>query len=88
MRAYERIGQLPFDHERQLASVVVRSKDGLRLITKGAPEAVLARCVGVPESAASVLDGLFADGARVIAVATRSGSDRLRPLPQMKGICS
>ena len=28
-----------------------------RLITKGAPEAVLARCVDVPESAASVLDG-------------------------------
>jgi Mg2+-importing ATPase len=41
------------------------------LITKGAPEAVLARCPALPESAQTTLDKLFADGERVIAVATR-----------------
>jgi Mg2+-importing ATPase len=41
------------------------------LITKGAPEAVLARSQALPESAQATLDKLFADGERVIAVATR-----------------
>ena len=79
VRAYQRIGQLPFDHDRQLASVVVRSAGGVTLITKGAPEAVLARCVDVPVTAASVLEALFADGARVVAVATRQASGLTSP---------
>jgi magnesium-transporting ATPase (P-type) len=41
------------------------------LITKGAPEAVLARCLDLPEVARTTLDSLFADGERVVAVATR-----------------
>lgn len=41
------------------------------LITKGAPEAVLARCPALPENAQTTLDKLFADGERIIAVATR-----------------
>ena len=74
LTGYARLGTLPFDHERQLASVLVRATDGTALlVTKGAPEAVLARCVGAPEQSAAVLDGLFADGARVVAVATRAG---------------
>ncbi len=74
LTGYTHLGALPFDHERQLASVLVRAADGTTLlVTKGAPEAVLARCVGVPDQSAAVLDGLFADGARVVAVATRAG---------------
>ena len=47
--AHERLGLLPFDHDRQLASVVTRTPDGATtLVTKGAPEAVLARCVDDP----------------------------------------
>ena len=69
---YERVGALPFDHERQMASVVVRRSDGASLlVTKGAPEAVIARCVAVPAEAVTVVDGLFRDGARVVAIATR-----------------
>ncbi|HWK29305.1 MAG TPA: magnesium-translocating P-type ATPase [Solirubrobacter sp.] len=68
---YERLGSLPFDHERQLASVVAQCDGETLLVTKGAPEAVLARCAEVPGAARRVLDELFADGARVIAVATR-----------------
>ncbi|MGI8572062.1 MAG: magnesium-translocating P-type ATPase [Solirubrobacteraceae bacterium] len=77
---YTRLGALPFDHERQLATVLVRAADGTTtLVTKGAPEAVLGRCLDPPKESAAVLQGLFADGARVVAVATRdvAGLSRL-----------
>jgi Mg2+-importing ATPase len=77
---HERLGLLPFDHDRQLASVVTRTPDGAgRLITKGAPEAVLARCADVPDSAQRTLDGLFGEGARVVAVATRPAAGLSEP---------
>ena len=70
--AYTRLGILPFDHERQLASVLVNDPDGQPLlITKGAPEVVLGRCAHVPDGAEQVLEALFAAGARVVAVASR-----------------
>jgi len=71
--AYRRLAVLPFDHERQLASVLVEDPGGGRLeITKGAPEVVLDRCAQhVPGSARRVLDALFSEGARVVAVASR-----------------
>ena len=69
---FERIAELPFDHERQMCSVLVRGADGaLELVTKGAPEVVLDHCVDVDDSVRAVLDALFADGERVIAVASR-----------------
>jgi Mg2+-importing ATPase len=71
--AYERLGLLPFDHERQLATVLARrGDDDPVLVTKGAPEAVLERCSGVGPESRRVLQGLFDDGARVLAVATRA----------------
>jgi Mg2+-importing ATPase len=77
-----RLGILPFDHERQLASVVTNAADGSRmLVTKGAPEAVLARCVDVADASHAVLADLFADGARVVAVATRPAPDLTDPAP-------
>ena len=46
---YQRLGLLPFDHERQMASVASRTPTATTLlVTKGAPEAVMARCVDVP----------------------------------------
>jgi P-type Mg2+ transporter len=71
---YVRRGVLPFDHERQLASVLVDGPDGNPLVfTKGAPEVLLDRCNGVPDGARSALEALFSEGARVVAVATRTG---------------
>ncbi|MGH9020400.1 MAG: magnesium-translocating P-type ATPase [Acidimicrobiales bacterium] len=71
-----RLATLPFDHERQLVSVLVRQPDGAQVvITKGAPEVVIDRCVAVPDAARDVLSGLFNAGARVVAVATRSAPD-------------
>ncbi len=70
--AYRRLGVLPFDHERQMVSVLVSGPDGRQLlVTKGAPEAVMARCPALPAGARETLDRLFADGARVVAVAIR-----------------
>ncbi|MGO9027890.1 MAG: magnesium-translocating P-type ATPase [Acidimicrobiales bacterium] len=72
--SYERLGVLPFDHERQLGSVLVRDPTGKPLlITKGAPEVVLDRCADVPDGARPTLKALFSQGARVVAVAARSG---------------
>ena len=70
--AYQRLGLIPFDHERQIVSVLVRSAGDTLLLSKGAPEAVLARCVDPPALAHDTLDRLFADGARVVAVGSRS----------------
>ncbi len=69
---------LPFDHERQLASVLADTQQGRLLISKGAPEGVLARCTNVPAQAQAILDTLFASGTRVVAVASRPlASDHL-----------
>jgi len=70
--ACQRVGILPFDHERQLVSVLVKDPDGqLLLVTKGAPEAVMDRCVNLPASARQALQTLFSAGSRVVAVASR-----------------
>ena len=70
------VGLLPFDHDRQLVSATARTPaGGFALVTKGAPEAVLRRCVDVPEEATSTVERLFAEGARVVAVATREVDD-------------
>ena len=70
--AAERVGVVPFDHVRSRVSVVVRGSDGrLTLVTKGAPETVLDRCVDVPQSLRARLGAEFAAGNRVVAVALR-----------------
>jgi Mg2+-importing ATPase len=72
-----RLADRPFDYQRRLASVLVESADGgRRIIVKGAPEAVLARCASVPQQAHAVLDRQFAAGSRVIAVATHAADGR------------
>ncbi|HET9030260.1 MAG TPA: magnesium-translocating P-type ATPase [Candidatus Aquilonibacter sp.] len=66
-----RVADVPFDYERKRMSVLVDDGAGRTLITKGAPESVLACCVDVPENARNALSRYFAAGARVIAVASR-----------------
>jgi Mg2+-importing ATPase len=77
LQSARRVAERPFDYQRRLASVLIDSGDGPhQVIVKGAPETVLARCVGVPEEAQAVLDGQFAAGSRVIAVAMRAADGR------------
>ncbi|MEY9934037.1 Mg2+-importing ATPase [Catenulispora sp. GP43] len=79
---YARLATLPFDHERRLASTLVRDGAGqTTIVTKGAPESVLDRCVNVPEEARKALDREFAAGNRVVAVATRSVSGMSQVTP-------
>jgi len=76
LAAYTRLGMLPFDHERRMVSTLIR--DGtqqLTIVTKGAPETVLDRCVDVPAAARDALATEFAAGNRVVAVATRATTE-------------
>ncbi len=69
---YRQLAILPFDHGRRMTTVLVEDPTGHRLIvTKGAPESVFARCAAVPPEAEEYLQAEFADGRRVVAVATR-----------------
>jgi Mg2+-importing ATPase len=79
---WARLGLLPFDHDRAMTSAVVRGPDGVvQLVAKGAPESVLARCVGVPAEAAATLKAQFAAGSRVVAVASRPAAGVTVPTP-------
>jgi len=69
---FRRLGEVPFDYDRKLMSVLLESPDGGRqLVVKGAPEAVLDRCPSAGAEARGVLEAQFAAGARVVAVAIR-----------------
>jgi magnesium-transporting ATPase (P-type) len=57
-----------FDARRRLTSIVLDD----RVIVKGAPDAVLSRCVGDPAAANSAIDAFVARGLRVLAVADRA----------------
>jgi Mg2+-importing ATPase len=77
--ACTRLGVLPFDHERNMVSVLVKDSEQLTLVTKGAPETVLDRCQDVPEAARKALATEFAAGNRVVAVATRTVTSERAP---------
>ncbi|HZT22565.1 MAG TPA: magnesium-translocating P-type ATPase [Verrucomicrobiae bacterium] len=82
---YRMVDEIPFDFSRRMMSVVVERPDGQRvLLTKGAPEAVFARCTHFESNGEifpmePILAGdlvqqvneLSEDGFRVLAVATR-----------------
>ena len=76
LSGYARLSQLPFNHETRMSSALVRSPNGeTLLITKGSAEDVLARCTDVPPSFQATLDAEYANGSRVVAVATRAATD-------------
>jgi len=93
---FRKLAELPFDFERRMLGILVLRPDGSRLlITKGAPESVLARSVSVRDSigtttslddaARTAIHALVAaaasEGARTIAVASRTdyAKDTLEP---------
>ena len=82
---FSKVDEIPFDFSRRMMSVVVEGPDGERqLLTKGAPEAVFAKCTRF-ESDGEIfpmepilvgdlieqVNDLSEDGFRVLAVATR-----------------
>jgi len=82
--AYEKRDEIPYDFERRRLSIVVERQSRRFLITKGAPEGILALCdcyesdnCAAPLNAATLAqcratyDGLSRQGFRVLAVAYR-----------------
>jgi Mg2+-importing ATPase len=80
-----KVDEIPFDFERRIMSVVVRTPEGSdRIISKGAPEAIFERCLSfrlggelLPmdhphiEELKKEYERLSAEGFRVLALATR-----------------
>ncbi|MFM9035258.1 MAG: magnesium-translocating P-type ATPase [Mycobacterium sp.] len=64
-----RLAELPFDHARRATSALVDDAGTRLLVVKGAPEQVLQHCTAA--AGTDVLDRLFAQGRRVVAVASR-----------------
>jgi Mg2+-importing ATPase len=86
---WRKIDELPFDFTRRLMSVVVETPQGdHRLICKGAPEVVIARCARfelngdvspieqMPSDLRQEHDALARQGFRVLALATRDFEPR------------
>ena len=66
--------RLPFDPHRRRSSAVVDGPDGVPVLhVKGAPDAVLPRCLPGPQTgdALAAVDTLTAQGLRLLAVASR-----------------
>ena len=85
-KGWTRRGLLPFDYQRRMGAVLAEGPEGLVLIVKGAPEAVLAAC-RVPAARPFTLTRaagrrwtgfrrLAAQGLRAVAVASRPWSGR------------
>ncbi|HEX7603446.1 MAG TPA: magnesium-translocating P-type ATPase [Polyangiaceae bacterium] len=82
-----KVDEIPFDFERRIMSVVVRTPEGSdRIISKGAPEAIFEKCTNFRldgklwpmdhphiESLKKEYERLSADGFRVLALATKDG---------------
>src|SRR5881394_1488835 len=90
LERYSKVDEIPFDFSRRMMSVVVEGPGGERqLLTKGAPEAVFAKCTQF-ESEGEIfniepilvgnlieqVNDLSEDGFRVLAVATRKVDKR------------
>ena len=82
---YKMVDEIPFDFSRRMMSVAVENPDGTRqLLTKGAPEAVFAKCTHFESNGETFpmepilvgdlieqVNSLSEDGFRVLAVATK-----------------
>ena len=72
---WPRLAELPFDSDRKLMSTVHELSGGLMLVTKGAVDVLLDRCVISPEERAEAekINARFSqDGLRVLAFACRT----------------
>ena len=87
---FAKVDEIPFDFQRRIMSVVVRTPEGKdRIISKGAPEAIFPRCKQLRarrhvlpmdhqhiEDLKKEYERLSADGFRVLAIATKDVEPR------------
>ncbi|HWV99118.1 MAG TPA: magnesium-translocating P-type ATPase [Candidatus Acidoferrum sp.] len=90
LEKFSKVDEIPFDFSRRMMSVAVEGPDGQRqLLTKGAPEAVFARCTQFESEGETFpmepilvgnlveqVNDLSEDGFRVLAIATRKVEKR------------
>jgi P-type Mg2+ transporter len=90
---HSKVDEIPFDFERRIMSVVVRTPEQRELlISKGAPEAIFPRCRSFDldgrllpmnhvliQELKEEYERLSSDGFRVLAVATKAGEPRNGP---------
>ncbi|MBF0492888.1 MAG: magnesium-translocating P-type ATPase [Deltaproteobacteria bacterium] len=88
--SYTKVDEVPFDFQRRIMSVVVRTPEGKdRIISKGAPEAVFLRCKEFElngelfpmghlliDELRREYEELSADGFRVLAIASKESAPR------------
>ena len=86
---YHRSDVIPFESEHQYMAVLVGRPDGgRRIVMKGAPETILARCTDPPVDHVAFhaeVDRLAAQGMRVLAVAHREPITATGPVPATLG---
>ncbi len=71
-KTYPRVGELPFDSDRKMMSTVNKNKDGLVMITKGAVDVMLKRCIiseGERAEIERINEEFSREGLRVLAFA-------------------
>jgi Mg2+-importing ATPase len=87
---YAKVDEIPFDFQRRVMSVVVRTPEGKdRIISKGAPEAIFPRCRNFEldgtlypmehiliDALRDEYEALSADGFRVLAIASKDVAAR------------
>ncbi|HSB22082.1 MAG TPA: HAD-IC family P-type ATPase [Burkholderiaceae bacterium] len=81
-RSSQRLDAIPFESEHQYMATLNATSHAPTIHVKGAPEVVLARCVGVDaRQVMAEVEHMAAQGMRVLAFATRPapGSARLEP---------
>ncbi len=84
-RTWSKQDEIPFDFQRRRDSIIAKQKDGLFIITKGAPEEILRACVrwGSMDNAQTIDDNardkilkeyesLSADGFRTLGIAVKA----------------
>ncbi len=88
---YQKVDEIPFDFQRRIMSVVVRTPEGKdRIISKGAPEAVFPRCTTfeldgehfpmdplILRDLAEEFEELSSEGFRVLALASKDVDARV-----------
>ena len=92
---YTKLAEAPFDFERRRVSVLASGADGVHIVTKGAPEAIVKLCMtaDTPSGPAAMseelrqnvnkqLDELSRQGYHVLAVAHKSATSGIKAIAQ------
>ena len=69
-----KIAELAFDHNRRRSSSLIDLQSKRILVTKGSPDEVIKCCKNITNAEVSLLNSLYQQGARVIAVAFKDGT--------------